>query len=247
MINSFTHTIVGFFTGIIDSVVGGGGLISLPYLSFVLEPGPHAIGTNKIVGTIGSLVAFIVYASKGHLKFKEGILFSLLCAGGSFLGSESAPYVPRAIFQILLIIACPLILYFIFKKDDLLKENIHIEINKTLLFCAAIFSGFYDGFFGPGGGTVMFLSLFFIAKFPLLNAIAISKMANLFSASTALITYHKNNFVHYPVGLWVGLGTTMGTFIGAHYASKNMQKILRPMLVFVTVLLSVKILFDLFE
>jgi uncharacterized membrane protein YfcA len=109
--DNYLLTLMGFLTGLIDSVVGGGGLISLPALSIVLGPGAHAIGTNKIVGVTGAAVALYVYARKGHLLWREGLAFCLICACGSFVGSTIGPMIlSKEYVRYLLIIMCPVIL-----------------------------------------------------------------------------------------------------------------------------------------
>lgn len=240
---NFILTLMGFITGLIDSVVGGGGLISLPTLSIIIAPGAPAIGTNKIVGATGALISLIVYARKGHLKIRDGILFAIICACGSYLGSELAPHISKDFFRYLIIFMCPVILYIVWNQKKFFheKENF-IKPPFFLFFLAAIFSGFYDGFFGPGGGTFMFLSLFWGTGYPLLASIAISKLANTFSASTALVVYAKNGFVHWHEGAMMAIGMIIGSYIGASYASKNAQTIIRPMLTFIVVLLMIKLI-----
>ena len=234
---------MGFITGLIDSVVGGGGLISLPTLSIAIEPGAHAIGTNKIVGVTGAFIALIVYARKGHLRWKEGLSFCLVCAVGSFIGSSLAPYVSKEFFRYLMIIMCPVILSVVWNRDRFFKtqENF-VKPHLGFFFLSALLSGFYDGFFGPGGGTFMFLGLFLGTGYPLLPSIAISKMANTFSAATALATYAHNGYVHWQKGLIMAIGMMVGSFIGASFASENITKIIRPMLTLVVVLLMVKLI-----
>lgn len=242
--NPFLLAFFGLITGLIDSVVGGGGLISLPVLSWAISPGAPAIGTNKIVGTVGALVALIVYARKGHLLFKAGLMFCVVCAIGSFCGSSLAPHVSNEFFKWLIVSMCPVVLYIVFHPDKFFSEREKkTEINKLVFFISAFGSGFYDGFFGPGGGTFMFLSLYFGTGLPLLNAIAISKLANTFSASTALITYAHNGYVHWREGMLMAIGMIVGSFIGATYATKNAAKIVRPMLAIVVSLLIIKIIF----
>lgn len=234
---------MGLLTGLIDSIVGGGGLISLPTLSIAIAPGAHAIGTNKIVGSIGALIALIVYARNGHLRWREGLSFSLVCAVGSFLGSSMAPHVSKDFFRYLLLIMCPVLLYIVWNRDRFFKEREDfIKPHYSLFFLSAFASGFYDGFFGPGGGTFMFLGLFLGTGYPLLPSIAISKMANTFSATTALVTYSHNGFVHWKEGLFMATGMILGSFIGATYATKNITKIIRPMLTFIVVLLMLKLI-----
>lgn len=236
--------LMGFLTGLIDSVVGGGGLISLPTLSIAIAPGAEAIGTNKIVGFTGATMALIVYARKGHLKWREGLTFCIVCAFGSFFGSSCAPYVSREFFRYLLIIMCPVILWIVYNKERFFQERENfVKPHLGIFLASAFFSGFYDGFFGPGGGTFMFLSLFLGTGYPMLTAIAISKLANSFSAGTALVTYSLNGFVHWPEGILMSIGMVTGSYVGASYATKAATKIVRPMLMFIVVLLMIKLIF----
>ena len=240
--NHILLSLMGLLTGLIDSIVGGGGLISLPTLSIAIGPGAHAIGTNKIVGSTGALIALIVYARKGHLRWKEGLSFCIVCAIGSFFGSSLAPHVSKEFFRYLMLVMCPVILYIVWQRDKFFKEQENfVKPHYSLFFLSAIASGFYDGFFGPGGGTFMFLGLFLGTGYPLLASIAISKMANTFSATTALITYAHNGYVHWKEGLIMASGMVVGSYIGASFASKNITKIIRPMLTLVVVLLMVKL------
>ena len=241
--NHFILSVMGLLTGLIDSVVGGGGLISLPTLSIALGPGAHAIGTNKIVGASGALVALVVYTRKGHLRWREGLRFCLICAMGSFLGSSLAPHVSKEFFRFLMIIMCPIILIIVWNRERFFQEQENfIKPHWSLFYLAAIGSGFYDGFFGPGGGTFMFLGLFLGTGYPLLASIAISKLANTLSATTALLTYAHNGFVHWREGFFMSAGMMIGAFIGATYATKNITKIIRPMLTFIVMALLVKLI-----
>lgn len=241
--DNYLLTLMGFLTGLIDSVVGGGGLISLPTLSIAIAPGAHAIGTNKIVGVTGALIALIVYARKGHLRWKDGLAFCVVCAVGSFIGSSLAPYASKEFFRYLMIFTCPVILYIVFNREKFFKENENfVKPHVGIFFISALLSGFYDGFFGPGGGTFMFLSLFLGTGYPMLTAIAISKLANTFSAGTALVTYAVNGYVHWKEGFIMAIGMAVGAYIGASYASKAAAKIVRPMLIFIVILLMIKLI-----
>ncbi len=241
--NHFLLTFMGFLTGLVDSIVGGGGLISLPTLSIAIAPGAPAIGTNKIVGSVGAFVALVVYARKGHLRWKEGLSFCIVCACGSFLGSLLAPHVSKEFFRYLMIVMCPVILYIVWNRERFFSEREDfVKPHYSLFFLSALGSGFYDGFFGPGGGTFMFLGLFLGTGYPLLPSIAISKMANTFSATTALVTYAHNGYVHWKEGWLMAIGMIVGSYVGASYATKNITKIIRPMLTLIVVLLMIKLI-----
>jgi uncharacterized membrane protein YfcA len=235
----------GLVAGFIDSIAGGGGLITLPTLAAVVGPGADAIGTNKIVGTAGALAALIVYAHRGHVDWSRAISFSLWVAIGSFAGSRVEPLIPTRWFGYFLAATCPLILWVVWQKDLWIQREggspTHAK-SGIALAAAGIGCGFYDGVWGPGGGTFMFLSLFFFAKLPLLVAIAASKVANTASAGTSLVSYWLQGRVHPIEGLIMGAGIALGGLVGANHATTRAARIVRPILVVVVGLLIVKLL-----
>ena len=88
----------------------------------------------------------------------------------------------------------------------------------------------------------MFLGLFLGTGYPVLTAIAISKLANTLSASTALVTYSLNGFIHWREGFMMAIGVGVGSYIGASYATKAATKIIRPSLIFIVILLMIKLI-----
>lgn len=241
----------GLVTGLIDSIAGGGGLISLPSLGLVLGLGPHAIGTNKIVGTVAALVAWIVYARRGHFQFGKSLLFCCAIGAGAWAGSRCSPLVPQSWFKIFLMVSCPLLLWVVWRKD--LWQELGAEgaigtprapwVAPVLVVLSGLGVGFYDGIWGPGGGTFMFLALLFFVKMPLLPALAASKFANTVSAGTSLSSYAQQGFVHWQEGLIMAAAVTIGAYVGATLASQRASRLVRPVLALVAVLLAIKLAF----
>jgi uncharacterized membrane protein YfcA len=237
--------LAGLIAGFIDSIAGGGGLITLPMLSFVVGPGAHAIGTNKIVGASGALIALLVYMRKGHLDWAKGILFVMTAATGAYVGSQVSPHIPVQAFPWLMAITCPLILAVVWRKDAWVAAELqHPPSHRThaLVLIAGLCVGFYDGAWGPGGGTFMLLALLWVSKLPLLTALAISKLANTSTASASLIGYARQNYVHWQEGALMSVGMCVGAFFGASLATRKAAQIVRPVLAVVAVLLLVKVI-----
>ncbi len=231
----------GLIAGLIDSIAGGGGLITLPVLTSIVGPGAHAVGTNKIVGTLGALIAFLVYLRKQKFNLKKSILFVIAVGVGSALGSLVTPILPVVYFRYLLVVACPLILILIWNKNIFIQEvKDHAARSKWVLMLAGLLVGFYDGFFGPGGGTFMLLGLLWGVKLPLFEALLLSKFANTVSAGTALVSYGVQGFVHAKEGLIMALGMVLGCYVGARFASSRAERLVRPVLAFVVLLLLVR-------
>jgi uncharacterized membrane protein YfcA len=228
----------GLVAGSIDSIAGGGGLITLPVLSTFLEPGANSIGTNKIVGLTGALIAFIVYLRKQPLNLKKGLSFILSVGAGAFLGSLLSPLLPKLYFRYLLIGACPLVLWVVWNKQLFLQEvKDHAKRNLSSLMIAGVAVGFYDGFFGPGGGTFMLLGLLWGVRLPLFEALMLSKLANTLSAGVSLVSYAVQGYVHPRFGIIMAVGMTAGGYMGASLASKQAEKVVRPVLLLVVLLL----------
>ncbi len=224
-----------------DSIAGGGGLITLPVLTSIVGPGAHAVGTNKIVGTLGAFIAFLVYLRKQKFDLKKSFLFVLAVGAGSVLGSFVTPWLPAIYFRYILVCACPLILLVVWNKKIFIQEvKEHPARPRWVLILAGLLVGFYDGFFGPGGGTFMLLGLLWGVRLPLFEALLLSKFANTVSAGTALISYGAQGFVHVKEGCFMAFGMMVGCFVGARFASSRAERLVRPVLAFVVVLLLVR-------
>jgi uncharacterized protein len=243
----------GLLAGFIDSIAGGGGLITLPVLTLAVGAGAMAVGTNKIVGTVGALTALLVYLRGRKLAWKKSSAFMVGIVLGSVLGSRLTPHLNRQVFNWILLGASPLILLMILNKNNLIKnveEHALVEKNsrrKTAkIFFSGLICGIYDGGFGPGGGTFMLLALIFANGLPLFQALVLSKLANTLSAGSSWISYGLAGYVHWKEGTLVASGMLVGAYLGSSVASKRAEHIVRPMLVCVVVLFMAKIAYEIF-
>jgi uncharacterized membrane protein YfcA len=236
----------GLVAGFMDSIAGGGGLITLPILSLVLEPGAHAIGTNKIVGTTGALIALIVYARRSKLKWREGLRFVLSVGVGSSMGAQLTPILPAEFFRWFLIFIAPVVLYFVWGKDRWVhtESATQAPTQGWKLLLVGLACGFYDGAFGPGGGTFMLLGLLVVVRLPLMDALAVSKLANTLSAGVSWATYGSKGYVHLPEGFTMAIGMGVGAWIGSQLASRRAAQIVRPTMLVAVSLLILKLIWD---
>jgi uncharacterized membrane protein YfcA len=231
--------------GFIDAIAGGGGLILLPALSLIVGAGPSAIGTNKPAAVAMAAIALVVYARRGHLNWKLSGMFALMLAIGALAGSRLALLIPLAAFPWLLAVTCPVLLYVVWQKElwqprDTVPDRAPRPYAPAVLVSGLV-CGIYDGAFGPGAGTFMFLSLLFIAHLPLLTSLAAAKLANTSSAVIALASYAESGNVHWRLGVIAAAGAVVGAYFGARQASEKAARIVRPALVVVVVLLILRI------
>jgi uncharacterized protein len=225
----------GLAAGFIDSIVGGGGLISVPLLSILIGPGAFAIGTNKVAAVCASAFALFVYMRGGHVAFRGNLIFALLTGMGAGVGALFAPWIPPSLYKWILLLIGPVILWVVFRKDIWVKREIAHDPghdsppSMTLLWGAGFTCGFYDGLAGPGGGTFMFLSLFLVARTPLLAAMATAKLANLASASVSLVTFASTGHVLWGKALWLAVGISLGAITGALIVTRHPNRHAAPL------------------
>lgn len=241
----------GLVAGFIDSIAGGGGLITVPALAITLGAGVEAVGTNKIAGTLGALTAFLVYRRAGHFVLRPALVFASWVALGSLTGSLVAAWIPASWFPGMLLVTCPVVLIVALRKD-LWVRGAHVhrtgdDLNTISFFersfvASGLACGFYDGAWGPGGGTFMFLALFFFCRLTLLQALAASKLVNFASAATALVSFGIQGHVRWGTGSLIAAGVIVGAAAGSRFASRSATRIVRPVLVVVVVLLILKVL-----
>jgi uncharacterized membrane protein YfcA len=236
---------LGLLAGFIDSIAGGGGLITVPVFSILLEAGATAIGTNKIVGMVSTGVALYVYRRGGHVKLTGNWTFAGFVGAGALAGAWCARYVPADAYKWLIAGVAPVVLWIVFRREMWVKQSIredHSQPRLLWLYGAGLACGFYDGIAGPGGGTLMFLSLFVLARMPLITSMATAKIANLTSASVALATFAATGHVVWRTGAVMALGMAVGAACGATFAMRNATVFARFALLFVSTLLVIRLL-----
>ena len=224
--------LAAFVAGFIDSIAGGGGLITVPAMLIAGIPPLETLGTNKLQSLFGSASATSAYARRGHVKLGEQLPMAVRSAIGDVLRA-SLPFLLIAIG-----------LYFAI-KPNLSDSDRHRRITPFLFgmtFVPAI--GFYDGVFGPGTGSFFMLSFVSLAGFGLLKATAHTKFLNFGSNVGAFTVFLLNGVILWKVGLLMGLGQFLGAQAGSRLAMRSGAKIIKPLLVITCMVLALKLLSD---
>jgi uncharacterized membrane protein YfcA len=235
-----------FLAGLIDSIAGGGGLISLPaYLAAGIPP--HlAIGTNKMGSAMGTVVSTARYAKNGYIKVKLSLCAALLAIAGSVIGAHLSMLASETVLKAMMLVALPVVAFYVLKNKDLgeQEENKEVSEKKMILITmgAALVIGCYDGFYGPGTGTFLLLVLTGLAGMDIRSASGTTKVINLSSNIAALTTFLINGKVLIPLGLAAGVFCIAGHYIGSGLVVKNGLKIVRPVVLVVLLCLFVKII-----
>jgi uncharacterized membrane protein YfcA len=240
-----------FLAGFVDSVAGGGGLISLPAYLLVGLPAHTAAGTNKVVACIGTTFAAGKYIRSGNVKIKLALLAAAGALAGSYLGTRAAVHLDDGTLKLVILCALPLVAVFMAVKKDFGRENSRPPKAWTkkqeAVLCAAIglVIGCYDGLVGPGTGTFLMLAFTAVLGFDLLKATGCAKVANLASNVSSAIVWLINGSVLLPIVLPAAVFGAAGNLLGARYAIKGGSKKIRGMAFAVLGLMAVKLAYDL--
>lgn len=234
-----------FLAGFVDSVAGGGGLISLPAYLFVGLPPHIASGTNKVVNSMGTALATWKYYKSGKVRIKFALLAAAGAIIGASLGTEIALHINAEVFRILLLIALPIAALLITLKKDFgtnSSDTYDAETNKELLTCfiIGIVIGCYDGMIGPGTGTFMIMAFSLFLHMDLLTASGCAKLGNLASNIASAALWILNGQVLFALVIPAAACNMLGSYFGSQYAIRGGSKNVRSMIYVVLFLLFVK-------
>ena len=237
-----------FIGGFVDSIAGGGGLITLPaYLAAGL-PSHSAMATNKLSSTIGTSISVIKYAKEGFINFKIAIPCGVLAILGSAIGSNIALLIDDFVLKIVLLALLPVSAIFVLNSKGLIKERAAFSFKQTLIvsLIIAFVIGAYDGFYGPGTGTFLIILLSFFAHLGLNESNGVSKIINLSSNVAATVVFLCNGKVILLLGICAGIANALGNFLGSKFFISKGLKIVRPLMILVLILLAIKVIYDFF-
>jgi uncharacterized membrane protein YfcA len=235
----------GLAAGFVDSIAGGGGLITVPVLlGLGLDP-RAALGTNKLQASFGSASATWHYAAAGTMPLRDCVSgFCLTFAGsvgGALVVHKVDPSLLRKIIPVMLIGIAALVWF----KPKLGERDLHPRLSRGLFeVLAGLGLGFYDGFFGPGTGTFWAMAFVLGLGFNLTKATGYTKAMNFASNLGSLLFFMAAGHVLYLAGLTMGVGQLLGARAGARMVVARGTGFVRPVFLTVVLGLTAKLIYD---
>ena len=240
---------LAFVAGFVDAIAGGGGLISLPAYILAGLPVHQALGTNKLMSSMGTFVATVRYALRGYMV-REFVLVAIpLALAGSCAGSNTALITGDGAFKIIMLAALPFVAFFVLRTRDLdVFSQVQISKPRALVTtaCIALVIGFYDGFFGPGTGTFLMLLLTALAHQDVRHAQGTTKAINISTNLAALAVFAFNGQVLLGLGLVAGAFNIAGNWLGAQSFIGKGSAIARPVMLVVIAVFAIRLVVDIF-
>lgn len=238
---------VGLAAGFVDSIAGGGGLITVPVL-LNLGLGPQqALGTNKLQAVFGSGSASWHYAAAKTVVLRDCVRGFAFTLAGSVLGAIAVQQLDPSFLKRLIPLLLVGVAAYTLLKPRLGAEDIHPRMTRTWFEpLAGIGLGFYDGFFGPGTGTFWTVAYMLGLGFNMTRATAYTKVMNFASNLGSLALFLLSGKVLFAAGLTMGLGQLLGARLGARMVIARGAKFIRPIFLTVVLSLTAKLIYDSF-
>ena len=234
---------VAVCAGFVDAIAGGGGLLTLPALLMAGMPPVTAIATNKLQGTFGVAASSYAFWRAGHIEVARLRPAVLAVAVGAALGSLAVQWLDPAWLRGL-VPAVLLAVAVYFALAPRLGENARRVRLGPWAFAGGVAApiGAYDGFLGPGAGTMYLMGFVALFGADLVKGVAGTKFLNLTSNAVALAIFTAAGEVDYAIGLAMAAGQVVGARAGAHIAMTRGAPLIRPLVIVVAIAIAVSLL-----
>ncbi|HWY74230.1 MAG TPA: TSUP family transporter [Verrucomicrobiae bacterium] len=235
----------GLVAGFVDSIAGGGGLITLPVLLSFGFPPKLALGTNKLQATCGSGSAAFHFAQSKAVSLREcgwGLVFTGV---GAALGTVLVQQLnPNFLKQFIPIILVALGLYLVF-RPRFGESDVQPRVGRGVFYAATgLGLGFYDGFLGPGTGSFWCMAFMVGLGFNMTKATAYTKAMNFASNLVSLVFFAIGGQVLLAAGVTMGLGQLIGAKVGSGMVLARGTQFIRPIFITMVLAITLKLLWD---
>lgn len=243
--------IAAFLAGLIDAVVGGGGLVQLPALFAALPSVTPAtlLGTSKLAGIWGTGAAAVNFSRRVRVEWGTAAPAAAAAFALAFLGAYTVTKIPPDFIRKLLPFVLIAVALYTLKKKDLGSTHAPLHQGfKEKGFAVVVGGsiGFYDGFFGPGTGSFLVFLFVRLFGFDFLGASAVSKVVNVACNLAALLWFGYSGHLLWQVGLLMAICNVAGSLIGTRLAIRNGSAFVRKLFLLVVSVLILKTGYDAF-
>lgn len=222
--------------GFLDAVAGGGGLITLPVLLLAQVPPLHALATNKLQGSFGSLTASVMVTRRGLVRFSEVRMLFVASLCGAALGAFAVQFVHTSTLDIVIpVVLIGIALYFLLAPNAGAIDSRPRIGSGPYRGVVVPGIGFYDGMFGPGAGSFFSMAGVALRGQNLVTATAHAKLLNFASNVASLAVFMAGGKVLWTVGAVMISGQVIGAWGGAHAMVRGGTRLIRPVIVVVCI------------
>lgn len=246
MLEYLLLVVVGFIAGIINTIAGGGSLLTLPMLIFMGLPSNIANGTNRIAILIQNIFSTAGFKSKGVSAFPFSGYIGLSALAGALIGAKLAVDIKGETFNKILAIVMILVVVLMVLKP---KKSIISDQERTkgkcfwLSIIAFFFIGIYGGFIQAGTGLFILLALSTINNFSLVKSNATKVVVAFIYTIGAISVFIYNGKVSYQHGLILAIGNASGAWFASRWSVDKGDNLVKIFLVIMVIFMAVKLWF----
>lgn len=242
-------TAAAFLAGLLDAMVGGGGLVQIPALFSVLPNTAAAtlFGTNKVAGIFGTGVAAVGYARRVKVAWTTAAPAALAAFAWAFIGAYTVTKIPSDYLRKLLPFILLAVAIYTVRRKDLGRTHAPSHSGSAeqwLAVAVGCLIGFYDGFFGPGTGSFLVFLFVRVFGFDFLGASAVAKVVNVACNFAALLWFGYSGHVLWQLGLLMAVFNILGSLVGIRLAVKYGSGFIRQIFLLVVSTLILKTAYD---
>lgn len=231
--------------GFVDSIAGGGGLITVPALMLAGLPPDQALATNKVQGSFGAATAAASYARSGLVDLRAQLPTAALAFGAGIAGAALVTAIPTGALRVILPVVLIAVALFFALKPGLDDTDRAARLTRGAFALTAVpVVGFYDGLIGPGAGAFYMLSFVMLAGFGVLRATAHTKLLNFASNLGGLAAFALTGQPLWLVGLAMGAAQMAGAWAGSRVAMRIGARVIKPLLVVTSTALALRLLWQ---
>ena len=241
---------LGVIAGFQNVMAGGGSLLTLPMMIFMLDSMPQypalqtgrlANGTNRIAILIQNIFAVAGFHKKGHSSFKVSLKLAVFAVPGAILGAFYAGRITNASFKRILGLIVIAVVILIIKKKKLTQATT-AKTHPALAYLAMFALGFYGGFIQAGVGFLLIAVLHGLMKLDLIKTNMHKVFIVFLYTIPALLIFALRGDVIWWMGLVLAAGNSLGAWIGTHFAVKKGEKFIRVVLLLAMLAMAVKLI-----
>ena len=239
--------VIGIAAGFINTLGGGGSLLTLPILIFLGLPAVVANGTNRIAIIIQSIVGITNFRRKGFFYPKLGIILAIPAIFGSLLGARFAVSISEELFQKLLAVIMIIVLVLILTRPEkiFLKEIKGENLSPTRLIVSLFVFfgvGFYGGFIQAGVGFIIIVALTLITGMSLVKINSLKLFIVLIYICSSFVIFLIHVKVDWILGFTLAIGNSVGAYFGSNFSVSKGDKWIRVVLVIAILSMAAKLL-----
>lgn len=238
--------VAGFVAGFINTIAGGGSLITLPVLIFLGLPPSIANGTNRIGIFLQTFTGAVGYRTKGVKSFPFSIYCGISALVGSVIGAQIAIDIKGETFnRILAAVMIVVVLLIVFKPKVSIESLMERTTGKHLWISVIIFFflGIYGGFLNAGIGIIVLLFLTYFNRMSLIKANATKVTIACIYTFAAIVMFVLNDKINWTYGIFLAIGNMIGAWISSRWAVKQGDKTVRIFLIVVVTAMAIRLWF----